>query len=420
MMKMLLKRFTVIMTIFALFIAGGGRVLAEGLTGEDLDAILKDAPIHQTIGTGAVCGNDAAPAADATPVVSVDLSGNDNAEKTFRFFRDTVGLSAEQAAGITGNALAESGINPKSRSGLGYQGIFQWDGKSNGRFAQLTKWTTQNGKDPNTLEGQLAFAQYEAQARGNIEGIKKQPSVDLAAWYWGRFYEVAIINGSTSTTPLTNVQSLSKRIQYAKDVYGKYVGSAPESSPYTPQNTPETAQCTFDGQATIFVDGFVVYNQYDPAWKNKPYSTSTIGDSGCGPSAMAMAITNLTGQKITPVETSEYAASIGMYIAGTGSSWDIVPKLAQHWGMTSEPVGKDINKIKAALQKGGLVVTSGKGGLPFTSGGHYIVIRGITAEGKFKVGDSGHVETNNQEWDPEQLIQSTPGGSAYAVYKAAP
>ena len=60
MMKMLLKRLTVIMTIFALFIAGGGRVLAEGLTGEDLDAILKDAPIHQTIGTGAVCGNDAA------------------------------------------------------------------------------------------------------------------------------------------------------------------------------------------------------------------------------------------------------------------------------------------------------------------------------------------------------------------------
>ena len=349
--------------------------------------------------------------------VSIDLNGNDNTEKTFRFFISK-GLTKEQAAGITGNAIAESGVNPNSvsKSG-GFSGMFQWD--TRGRFANLKKWTAENNLDPLSLDGQLQFAWYEAESRGNIEGIKPQPSVDLSAWYWGRFFEVAIIDGSTSKVPLTNVQGLAKRIDAGNKTLATY-GGAVQGATTTSSTESPSANCgpaTVAGENTKYIDGFTVYSQYDPAWRNLPYSSSTIGTSGCGPSAMAMIITNLTGKSVKPPETANFAASKGLYISGSGSSWNIAPVLAQNWGLKATPIGKDLARITQTLQAGGLVIASGKGAKPFTTGGHYIVIRAVTASGKFLVGDSAHEDTNTKEWDPQQILSATPGGSTYAITK---
>ncbi len=353
---------------------------------------------------------------------SINLAGNDNVEKTFRFFV-AKGLTPDQAAGIVGNAAIESGVNPKSVSKNGkYSGMFQWD--TGGRFANLKRWTASQGLDPLSLDGQLAYAWYEATSRGNIIGIQKQPSVDLASWFWGRFFEVAVVGGSSSTTPLTNVQALDKRIANARAVLAKFGGSVTPvqaSSPDQPAPAAPTQQeggCIGgNGTNTQFVDGFIVYSQYDPVWKNSPYGSSTVGVAGCGPSAMAMIITNITHQRVTPVDTANYAASKGLYIDGEGSSWSIGPVLAQHWSLKSEPVGNNKVKIVQALQAGKLVIAAGHGPEPFTTGGHFIVIRGVTASGKFKVGDSGHSNTSDKEWDPDQIISHMSGGSAYAIFQ---
>ena len=79
-------------------------------------------------------------------------------------------------------------------------------------------------------------------------------------------------------------------------------------------------------------------------------------------------------------------------------------------------MGSNIAKITQALQSGGLIITAGKGPKPFTNGGHFIVIRAVTASGKFLVGDSGHNDTSTKEWEPQQILSSMSGGSAYAVY----
>lgn len=59
----------------------------------------------------------------------------------------------------------------------------------------------------------------------------------------------------------------------------------------------------------------VSYLQTDARWKNKPYrvkgETSTIGGSGCGPTAAAMLLSTLTGKSITPVETCAWAVEHG-------------------------------------------------------------------------------------------------------------
>lgn len=338
----------------------------------------------------------------------VNLIGNDNIERIFNYFLNH-GLTREQAAGIAGNAMAESSGDPTIVSSAGYRGIFQWD--RNTRWPRLEEFASGRSLDPNLLETQLEFAFDEATQRGNITGIQEQTTVELAAWYWGRFYEVAIIGGSTSTTPMTNVQHLERRVSYAQEALTSYGGS-------TGGQTGGSTSCVGgNGEDTQFIDGFTVYSQYDPAWRNLPYATSTIGESGCGPAAMAMIITNLTNQQVTPVETANYAAEIGMYQAGVGSSWDIGPRLAERWGLRAEPVAKDVAAITTALRNGALIITPGAGPLPFTTGGHFIVIRGITADGMFRVGDSGHSDTSAQDWDPQLIVQNMRDGGSYAIYR---
>jgi hypothetical protein len=130
-----------------------------------------------------------------------------------------------------------------------------------------------------------------------------------------------------------------------------------------------------------------------------------------------MIITALTGQSVTPDVTATYADKQGLYVPGAGSSWSIAPVLAKHWGLKSAAIGASVAKISAALQSGGLVVGSGQGPLPFTTGGHYIVIRGVAADGKWKIGDSAHTSTNTQEWDPQKLVSYMNDGSIYAISK---
>lgn len=61
----------------------------------------------------------------------------------------------------------------------------------------------------------------------------------------------------------------------------------------------------------------ILYMQTDSRWNNIRYATgnndrvgreiATIGNSGCGPSCMAMVISTLTGQEVTPKDTCAWA-----------------------------------------------------------------------------------------------------------------
>lgn len=180
-------------------------------------------------------------------------------------------------------------------------------------------------------------------------------------------------------------------------------------------NSSCTDKTTGNGQDSQFIDGFAVYNQYDPDWRDKSYSSSTIGESGCGPAAMAMIVTALTGKSVLPPEVAGVAKS--MYVPGAGSSWNIGPFVAAHYGLSSSPVEANVAKISEVLVKGGLVIAPGQGAKPYTSGGHFIVIRAVTADGKWRIGDSGHRDTSDKNWDPEKLVMMMRDGGVYAITK---
>jgi hypothetical protein len=360
--------------------------------------------------------------------VSTNLNGNDNIEKIFNYLTGK-GLSVVQAAGMMGNMQLESSFIPTKVEG-GTWGGKKWGGESDtvppavGPHGEpgygIVQWTS-----PGRKAGLVTFA-----------GNAGKPVSDLGVqldYLWSELngsYKAAVLDPIKASSDLATVTAIWQhkyevgggdaiRQQYARDIYAKLSGMAPSTGTTASADTSGSSCDTVSepGQPTKFVEGFPIYSQYDPAWKDKPYSSSTIGESGCGPSAMAMIITALTGKTVTPVDTAAYAAAQNQYEAGSGSRWTIAPVLAEHWGLKANLIGADVAKITATLQAGGLVAAPGHGADPYTSHGHYIVIRGVTASGKFKVGDSGHSDTSDKEWDAAQLVSQMHGGGVYAITK---
>lgn len=143
----------------------------------------------------------------------------------------------------------------------------------------------------------------------------------------------------------------------------------------------------------------VYYNQTDARWGNKPYGkTSTIGRAGCGPTALAIAVASLTGNRVTPADTAQWSVENGGLCEGSGSYHSLIPNGGRHYGLTVTSIGRDGKELVEALQEGKLVIAIMSKG-HFTSSGHFIVLRGVTEDGKILVADPASVKRSNKEWD---------------------
>lgn len=150
-----------------------------------------------------------------------------------------------------------------------------------------------------------------------------------------------------------------------------------------------------------FTDGnveVIYYNQMDERYASKPYGTSHVGRSGCGPTAMAIVVSSLTDAVIDPGEMAQWAYENGYWCDGSGSYHALIPGAARNWGLPvsgctiSEP-----QRILDALADGKLVVAiMGPG--HFTKSGHFIVLRGVK-DGKIMVADPGSRDRSGQLWD---------------------
>lgn len=142
----------------------------------------------------------------------------------------------------------------------------------------------------------------------------------------------------------------------------------------------------------------VYYNQTDARWGNKMYGKSgTIGEAGCGPTALAIAVASLTDQKVTPYDVAQWSVENGYRCEGNGSYHSLIPDGGAHYGLTVTGIGNNSKKLVEALQEGKLVIAIMTKG-HFTSSGHFIVLRGVTEDGNILVADPASVKRSNQEW----------------------
>ena len=154
-----------------------------------------------------------------------------------------------------------------------------------------------------------------------------------------------------------------------------------------------------DGQTTVHY-----YNQLDERWKDIPYGDGTIGRSGCGPTALAMAVSSLSDTTIDPVQMSAWAYDNGYKAYGNGSYLSLIPQGAEHFGLMVDYADKtQAQKVADALADGKLVIAIMSKG-HFTSGGHFIVLRGVTAEGNILVADPSSKSRSDQEWSLSLIV----------------
>ncbi|NLY73748.1 MAG: hypothetical protein GX075_00390 [Firmicutes bacterium] len=98
--------------------------------------------------------------------------------------------------------------------------------------------------------------------------------------------------------------------------------------------------------------------------------------SGCGPTSAAMAITKLTGERITPIITAEYALANGYRTEDSGTLGTFFAAIGKEYGLIVKETTNfyEAKKILKDNSKS-IVVASMKGPGPFTrSSGHYIVL----------------------------------------------
>ena len=152
----------------------------------------------------------------------------------------------------------------------------------------------------------------------------------------------------------------------------------------------------------VFTDGstpVVYYNQMDERWKDLPYGTDDIGHYGCGPTSMAMVVSSLTSETVDPPHMAQWAYENGHWCSRSGSYYSVVTGAAQAWGLnvTASPRTSP-HPLIDALSSGKLVVAiMGPG--HFTKHGHFIVLRGVTSDGKVLVADPASRSRSGTEWD---------------------
>ena len=121
------------------------------------------------------------------------------------------------------------------------------------------------------------------------------------------------------------------------------------------------------------------YSQRDPRWGAKWYGVSNMDQSGCVPTSLAMAFTDILGRQVLPTTVADYLyynTNSFNKIAVAGTDADGLVAATNHWGLRSQMLtGKDA--IAATLVSGKHVLAAVEESIfinaPYT---HEIVLQG--------------------------------------------
>ena len=157
---------------------------------------------------------------------------------------------------------------------------------------------------------------------------------------------------------------------------------------------------------TVLTDGNInvlFFNQTAPAWKDQLYGSDKIGTHGCGPTAMAMIISSMTDYRVDPKMMADWAVQNGYYAKGDGSYHGLIPAAASAYGLsTSSCSDLSAQGLLAQLRAGHVMVALMRAG-HFTDSGHFIILRGITADGQVLIADPQNFDNSIKPWDAKTI-----------------
>lgn len=222
---------------------------------------------------GGSSGTSSSPEAGCCSNSGSLLAGDNNAERVYNYLIGK-GYTPEQAAGIVGNMILESGVAPMRKQGTGLNeqtswetlstiegsniygwGIVQWDPPS-----KVVKGVKEMGGDPNQLNAQLDFLTKDDGLNGGASDPKKAASSVKAT----KTVDEAT-NAFMNDFEHPQVTHIDQRLTYAHAIYNKATKGEP---------LPPEVQAAIYGGDPMGSDGGA-----------GAVPSSSGGSSGCGSAA---------------------------------------------------------------------------------------------------------------------------------------
>lgn len=164
-----------------------------------------------------------------------------------------------------------------------------------------------------------------------------------------------------------------------------------------------------EGQEVLTGGGVdvIYFNQTDEARAEQKYGSDPLATHGCGPTALAMAVSSLTGEIVDPADMAALCVKGGYWCRGHGSYLSIVQGVAETYGLECESL--DLNTLEEdelylRLSTGDVAVALMTKG-HFTKGGHFILLRGTTLGGEILVADPASRDRSLIPWELSLILE---------------
>lgn len=234
--------------------------------------------------------------------------------------------------------------------------------------------------------------------KGGLDSKTAKIDEKKALGFLNSICSVSVKNASEDEFEIENVfsteEEISKKYFKSRAESTEYIASSKAYASYFNTNDVEVTVEVIDihevsGASESYLK-VPLYLQYSGKWASTPYGDATIAKCGCCPTCLAMVFSYLNQENIYPDDITAWAGN-KYYVSGAGTAWSIFEPAAEKWGANVRNIGKNERSLINELSEGHLVVAS-MGPGTFTKGGHFIVLTGITEDGKILVNDPNDSE----------------------------
>lgn len=261
-------------------------------------------------------------------------------------------------------------------------------------FDAVKQWQESNGLDVDGVIGSKTWKKIAKQAPICSTSKNKKSGYTCA---------IQILVGGIDVDGIYGTKT-KKAVSVFQEASGLGVDGICGANTWTALITGKNDKKEEDGTDGDYTNGkhinhCVHYLQWDSRWKKIKYSThtasQTIGNSGCGPSAMAQIMATWVDPKITPVEMCELALKGGYRTYDSGTSGGFFKYVFKQYDAFEKFLNtSSMPTIKAALGEGALAVCcmNSNDNRFWTSGGHYITAIGYDDDGYIYANDPNKKE----------------------------
>ena len=129
---------------------------------------------------------------------------------------------------------------------------------------------------------------------------------------------------------------------------------------------------------------------------------------------MAMVYQALTGKEDqSPYDMGQLAQEWGYMAETAGTPYTFCYAVADHFGFDAEQLDYTADAIRTALRDGAVVVGNMGNGYFSSGDGHYIVLTGVTDDGKITINDPYSPVNSAKTWEADFLIEEAKGFHAF-------